>query len=150
MHWVIVADSTSCKVFAFSRKPQELELLHELSQPEVKLKKGDLVSDRPGHYNTRTTARGAFQPSSDPKEVLITQFMRQICELLNAGRVQHAYDDLTIVAADKTYGRLIQHLDKNVVQRISHHINKDLSFMKPHQLLPLLMEQTHYPEGPRQ
>lgn len=148
MHWVLVADSTSCKLYAFSRKPQELTLLKTLENPEGKLKKEDIVSDRPGHYNTRTSARGAYQPASDPKEVVITQFLREVCDMLNSGRTHNAYNELTIIAADRVYGRLIQLLDKNVVQRISHHINKDLSFMKPHELLPLLVAQTHYPDGP--
>jgi protein required for attachment to host cells len=141
MTWVVILNSNECRIFSFSKKNKELVLLKEISHPENKGRNEDLVSDRPGHYNTNSRAGGAYAQHTDPKDVKIDQFILEINKLLDESRLHQQYEKLIIIAAPKMYGHLMQHMDKNVEKLITQHIQKDLVFFKEHEALDFLMHE---------
>lgn len=46
--WVIVLNSNNCRIFKYSKKPRQLEMITELNHPRNKLRELDLTSDKPG------------------------------------------------------------------------------------------------------
>ena len=141
MNWVLLLNSNECRIFSFSKQPQELKLIKEISHPENKGRNEDLVSDRPGHYSTDANAGGAYSPHTDPKDVKRDQFLLEICHVLDDNRVHHQFEKLIVIAAPKVYGCLLQHMNKNVEKLITQHIQKDVVFLKQHELLDLLMKE---------
>lgn len=147
MDWVLITNTNECKIYNYTKKPHELSLVKAIQHPENKLKDQDLVSDKPGHYEAGSHSRGAYTAPSDPKENKIDEFAREICLILNDGRVHQKYKNLIIIAPDKMHGHLSHHLDKNVANLIIKQVNKDLIFLKEKELLDYLVENTKFPNG---
>ena len=124
--WVIVFDSATCLIFEHNNKPAQFKLLKELKRPENKLKDIELTSDKPGRYKSNGASRSSYTQATDPKEVKIERFMREIAEILNQGRNHHDYKNLIIIAADHLNGLLCKHLNKNTKELIKKNIRKDL------------------------
>ena len=143
MIWVVTANTNMCRIYQFDRRSEEIALLKEINHPENKLKKGDyLTSDRPGHYQTDSSARGAYSPHSDPKEVVIDVFSREIAIELNKGRNSHAYKNLIIITPPHMNGLLSKHLDTHVKYLIESEIQKDVMSLSQHELLIFLQMKT--------
>lgn len=139
MIWVVTANSNMCRIYHFDKHPKKITLLKEINHPENKLKKSDyLTSDRPGRYHTDNSAGGAYSPHSDPKEVAIDSFSREIANELNSGRNTNAYKNLIVVADPHMQGLLFKHLDKHVKDLITNEIQKDIMQLTEHELLQFL------------
>jgi protein required for attachment to host cells len=141
MTWVLLMNSNEYRIFSFSKKNKTLSLIKESHHPENKGRNEDLVSDRPGHYNTNNSAGGAYAQHTDPKEVKVDQFVHEIGKALDDARNHQQFEKLIIIAPPKTYGQLSQHLNKNVEKMVTQHIQKDLVFFKEHELLNFLLEE---------
>ncbi|MCX7121426.1 MAG: host attachment protein [Gammaproteobacteria bacterium] len=139
MTWVLLLNSNECRVFSFSKKNHQLDLLEEIHHPENKGKNKDIVSDRPGHYSNDHSGGGSYAPHTDPKEVKIDQFVLEVCHFLDEARTHQKYQELIVIADSKMHGHLTKHLNKNVEKLIIQHIQKDVVFLKPHELLALLL-----------
>lgn len=144
--WVVTTDSNTCRIYEYKRKPAQLTLLHELQHPENKLKDIELTSDRPGHYKSSRDAHGAYSQQTDPKEIKIDNFSREISKALDQGRNSHAYQNLIIIASPHMKGLLFQHINKHVKDLVSHSIDKELTHLPQHDLLEFLRVHTQYPD----
>ena len=140
MVWVVTANTNRCRIFNYVKNPNQLTLVKELYHEASTLKDSDLVSDRPGHFKTRGTSRGAFSPHEEPKTVEIEVFARQIAKELDSNRRQNKYDTLILVIPPQMNGLVHQHLDKHVKECVSHNLNKDYSFLKEHEIVETLKQ----------
>lgn len=139
MIWVINTNSNLCHIYNYQKSPAELHLIKEINHPENKLKKSDfLTSDKPGHYQADGTNGGAFSQRTDPKQIAIDDFAREIARELNHGRTTNAYEKLIIITTPQMNGLLLQHLDKHVKDLISNTIQKDLQHLTDKELLTIL------------
>jgi protein required for attachment to host cells len=146
MIWVVNTNSNFCRIYDYHKKPAKLTLLKEISHPENKLKKSEyLTSDKPGRYQTTNTAHGTYSQPSDPKEIAIDNFSREIAQQLNHGRTTNEYKELIIITAPHMNGLLNHHLDKHIKNLITHNIQKDLLHLSDQQLLEFLQTHTQYP-----
>lgn len=145
--WVINTNSNTCHIYDYQKNPGHLDLLKEIQHPENRLKDTDLVSDGPGHYHSRINNRGSYSQSTDPKEHKVDTFAREIAILLKQGKDQNAYEKLVLIAEPHMNGLLFKHLDTHVSQRIVNNIQKDVMFLKHHELLKFLHEHTQYPDA---
>ncbi|KTC89532.1 host attachment protein [Fluoribacter dumoffii] len=136
--WIIAADTTTCRIYQATTKPYELTLLKELQHPESKLKDIELTSDRSGRYQTGTSAQGMYSQESDPKEIEIDAFARQIAEELNHSRNKNEYEKLIVVAPPHMNGLLFHHLNKHVNQLVVHNLKNDVIHLKEHELSEFL------------
>ncbi|CEG57278.1 host attachment protein [Legionella fallonii] len=136
--WVLITDSNDCRIYQYIKKPHQLTLIKEIKHPENKLRDTDLTSDKPGHYGTSSSARGAFSQQTDPKEIKIEDFSRSIAKELDSDRNTNAYEKLIVIAPPHMNGLLFQHINKHVKELITHNIEKDLLHLKEHELLEFL------------
>lgn len=139
MRWVIVANSSSCRIFDYSKANKTLTLIKELYHPESKLKGIDLVSDGPGHYGTGGVARGKYQPREEPQEAEANVFAREIAELLDADRRANQYKDLILFAPPHMTGLLQKHFNSHVKDFISESYNKDYGYFTEPEILQALL-----------
>lgn len=145
MTWVVNTNTNTCHIYYYQKNPTRLTLLKEIKHLENKLKKEDfLASERPGQYHTGGSPSGAYLPHTDPKEVEIDNFSREIAKELNQGRKTHAYETLIIITPPHMNGLLFQHLDKHVKDLVINNIQKDLQHLKNHELLDFLQTNTQY------
>lgn len=140
--WVLITDSNTCRLYNYSQKPDQLTLVKEIKHPENKLRDIELTSDKPGHYKASGSAHGAFSQQSDPKEIKIEAFSREIAKELDHGRNAHAYEKLILIAPPHMSGLLFQHLNKHVMDLVTHNIKKDIPHLTDHELLDFLHTHT--------
>lgn len=145
MIWVVNSNSNKCHIYEFDRKNATLNLVKELQHPENKLKSGDLISDKPGRYKSSHAARGAYTQPSDPKEIKIDSFYREIAKELDQARCKQGYSELIIIAPPHLNGLLFQHLDKHVKDLVINNIKKDLLHLPDHELVKFLHVHAKYP-----
>lgn len=141
MIWIVTANSNTCRIYNYAKSPQEMSLIKEINHPENKLKKSELLtSEKPGHYQTDTSARGTYSPRTDPKDVEIDNFSREIANELNQGRNANAYTNLIIITSAHMNGLLSHHLDKNVAALVKKEIQKDVMQLPNHELIEFLKD----------
>ena len=136
--WVILLNSNTCRIFKYSKQHKQIDPVKEFNQPENRLNDNELTSDKPGRYQSSNSSHGAYSPRTDPKEIKIDQFVREIANELDHSRNVNAYHKLIIIAADHTNGLLMKHLNKNVKQLIYKNVEKDLIKQTPKELLSIL------------
>ncbi|MGC1183139.1 host attachment protein [Legionella sp.] len=124
--WVLVLNSNDCRIYKLSTKPYQLTFLKEILHPESKLRDIELTSDKPGRYKTGDSAHGTFTQPSDPKEIQVDDFSRQVAKELNKDRNIEAYNNLIVVAPPHMSGLLFQHLNKHVKNLVTHNIKNDI------------------------
>lgn len=144
--WVVNTDSNTCRIYRYSKNPTQITLIKEIKHPENKLKDIDLTSDKPGHYKSSNAAHGAYSQPSDPKEIKIDAFSREIAKELDHGRTTHAYKNLIVIAPPHMNGLLFQHINKNVKDLVTHNLEKNLLHFADHELLDFLEMHTQYPD----
>ncbi len=146
---VINTNSNTCRIYHYQKHPAQLTLLKEIIHPESKLKKSDyLTSDKPGQYRTDVTSGGgAYSQRTDPKEVEIDAFSREIAKEIDLGRTKNTFEKLILIAPPHMTGCLFQHLNKHAKELIINNIQKDLQHLKDHELLNYLKENAQYPDG---
>jgi len=136
---VLVTNSHACKMYNYTKQPANLSLIDVLNHPESMSKTHDLVSDKAGGFNN-----GTHVPHTDPKEVELEKFTKEIAEKLVQERHNNNLDKVIVIAPPQVDGRLMQNLDKHVKQLITFNIKKDLVDYSDDQLLKFLHEHTRY------
>ena len=116
---VIVTDSNTCCIYDYQKKSSTLTLHKQLQHLENKLKTTELVSDSQGRFKTDGNAHGAYSQPTDPKEVKIDQFAREISKELDAERNNHEYESLVLIAAPHVHGLINSHLNNNYISYYS-------------------------------
>lgn len=147
MIWVVATNTSTCRIYHYNKKPKKLTPLKQMQHPQSKVKTSELLTDRPGHYNTRGPTRGAYEPRTGAREVEIETFSREIAKELDQGRKKNAYDTLILISPSHMSGILLQHLDHNTKNLITKTIHKDLNHMTDLELLDYLQEHTKYPDS---
>ena len=125
MIWVISLNSSLGHIYSYESKDHRLILLKSLENPNAKLKESDLVSDRPGHYQTMHSAKGAYEAPSSPHEVELDHFTKILANFLKKGLDNHQYKQLILCSAPHVGGVLLSNLDKQVTQALLINIKKN-------------------------
>lgn len=141
--WVLILNSNDCRIYQLSAEPSQLTLVKEIVHPESKLRDIELTSDKPGRYQAGNLAHGAFSQPSDPKEIEIEDFSRQVAKELNEARNIQAYNYLIIVAPPHMNGLLFQHLNKHVKDLVTHNIKNDILNLTEPELIEFLHQHMH-------
>lgn len=144
MIWVTTIDSTTCRIYEF-KNHKHISLIREIIHPENKLRDIELTSDRPGRYKSSNSSHGAYSQPTDPKEILIDNFSKEVAHELDAGRTKNCYERLIIIAPPHMNGLLSKNINKHVNQLISHRINKDVMHLTEHELLNFITTHAQYP-----
>lgn len=135
--WIVLANSTVANIYGISEREPHLKLIKQLSHSESKLKKSDLTSDRPGHYQKgHNHIRGAYAEPVDHKELEAEHFAKQVIEVLEEGRVAApaAYQGLIIIAGTHFYGLLNKQANQHIKDSIKYHLPKDYTHLSEKEL----------------
>jgi len=81
---------------------------------------------------------GSFTQRTDPKEVKIDDFARNLAKELDHDRCINAYQQLIVIAPPHMNGLLSHHFNKHVKELISHTIEKDIIHYNERELLDFL------------
>lgn len=136
--WLVVFNSNACRIFNYQKKPKALSLITEFSHAENRLRDFDLTSDKPGKYQSNHSTHGTYSQPTDPKEIKIDHFIREIANFLEKNRNLNAYTQLIIVSASHTNGLFHKHINKYIEKLIIHTIEKDLIYQSDQELLNTL------------
>lgn len=125
MIWIISLNSSLGHIYSYEPKKHKLTLLESLENPSAQLKGIDLTSDRPGHYQTMHSAKGAYQAPTSPHDVELDRFTKDLADLLKKGLDTHEYKQLIVCAPPHVGGVLLSKLDKQVEQSLLTNIKKN-------------------------
>lgn len=127
--WILSANATGAKLYetdAVKIGSKELTLIDEFSHEENRARRSDLVSDKGGHYQSDFgSGQGSYAERSDPKVVEAERFAQMLAAKLNKGRVEHLYHNLVVIAPSKFHGMLSEKCPRDVLNLISHSVQKD-------------------------
>jgi protein required for attachment to host cells len=137
MIWVIAANAIACRIFLYGRNPTRLTLISEIFHPENRLKKQEFLADG---------SRGVFSPRTDPKDVELDNFARDIGHEISHGRKTSAFNHLIILTTPHMLGLIVRHLDKQSRGMVLNTIQKDPQHFGGRDILTCLKENTRYPD----
>jgi protein required for attachment to host cells len=127
-YWIVVADAARARIFRREKKFSPIEELDTLLHPESRLRRDELVTDRPGQVQeSHGHGESANEPTSDPKEVEAETFARELAAKLSHARAEGRFDHLVLVAGPRFLGRLRQRLDGDTRERVVAEIDKELT-----------------------
>lgn len=140
MIWIISLNSSLGHIYSYNPKEHKLTLLECLDNPNAQLKGIDLVSDRPGHYQTMHSAKGAYQAPTSPHDVELDRFTKSLADLLKKRLYNNDYKQLILCAPPHIGGVLLSNLDKQVEQSLLVNIKKNFVESDPNVLIDYLKE----------
>lgn len=119
-YWILVADASRARLFAREKKFGPIEELESLVHPESRLRRQDLVTDRPGQVQeSRTPGEYAAKESTDPKKVEAQDFARELADHLNQAREAGRFRQLVLLAEPHFLGILRKQLDKPTTDAVA-------------------------------
>lgn len=125
--WILISDASRARLFAVDGHGP-WTLIDTILHPASQLKGVDLVADRPGRSQQRTTqGRSAMEPHTDPREVEAEHFAGELAARLRKGHGENAYRDVVLVAPPRFLGLLRGALDEQVAKHVRGSVDKDLT-----------------------
>jgi protein required for attachment to host cells len=123
---ILVADSSAAKIYVADARLTDIELLEQLENPEGRLARSELSSDKPGQQRNGSGGAHGLGGDKDPHEEANLRFARSVCEYLHRLHLAGRMHDLKIAAAPHFLGLLRQNLGKDCQSVLSKTLNKDL------------------------
>lgn len=129
--WILTANRSSASLFESDWPGKSMRRLQDISHPQGQMQNREINTDKPGRsFDSVGQGRHSMSPKQEPTEHIAQQFALNLAELLNKGRLTHAYDKLVIVAGPKFLGILRAALDKNTASLVVQTVNKELLDVK--------------------
>jgi protein required for attachment to host cells len=123
---VLVADSGAAKIYMADKRLTDIDLFEEIENPDGRLTRGELNSDRPGVQRNDGGGSHGLGGDRSAQEHASERFARTLCNKLHtlhqAGRIH----EIKISAAPHFLGLLRQHLHKDCQAILAKTVNKDL------------------------
>lgn len=159
MIWIIVANSSSCRIFSYDKNPEELSaikdalnptdqllkkfsIVKEFIHPESRLRDVDLSSDNLGRYKTGPMMQSdSFSPQETIKETEIENFAREIVNEIENGIRLKQFSQLILVAPARMIGILHRNFSTKIKSLISHEIQKDYNKLNERELVVALKKE---------
>ncbi|MBT8136068.1 MAG: host attachment protein [Gammaproteobacteria bacterium] len=125
--WVLVAESSRARIFSTTGPRAGLDEIRGLTQPEVRLKERDLVSDSPGRsFDSGGAGRHAMGRESDQKRHETEMFAKTIAGELERARERGDFDKLILIAPPAFLGLLRKSMHHCCAERVVATVNKNL------------------------
>jgi protein required for attachment to host cells len=125
--WVIVAERSRARIFAFRGATLPMEEIEDLVNPEARAPEHELASDRPGRtVDSSARRRHAKQPQVSPREQVALSFAREIADHVERGRKHGRFERLVIIAAPGVLGLLRSSLTEAARRMIWKEVRKNL------------------------
>lgn len=120
--WVVVANASVARIY---ERNKGLHLITELEHPESRMKRADLVTDRPGYMQSVGNGHGSRQPATDPKTHEAEEFAIEVAKLLDHERASGRFQRLVLVASTPFMGMLKSRLHAQTAELVTDTIEKD-------------------------
>lgn len=119
-YWIVVADASRARLFSREKKFSDLQEVESLVHPESRLRRQDLVSDRPGQVQeSRTPGEYAAEEGTDPKDVEARAFARELADRLHKAHQEGRFKHLVLLADPRFLGELRKHLDGPTAEAVA-------------------------------
>jgi protein required for attachment to host cells len=126
-YWVLVANSGQARILEMQRKPYEFHQVSELFSETQHLTNKEIVSDASGRvYHAQGPGTHSMKPRSDPHEQAEEQFSRSLAQKMEKAAQLGRFDQLLVVAAPKTMGRLRQRMNRSLAGKVTDEVALDL------------------------
>lgn len=124
--WVLVADAARARLFKAEKRNGPLAELRDWAHPESRLHEGDLVTDGDG---TNQGPGGHHGVAADPvhKVAEAERFAIELAKELDAARTNGEFSRMYLVAPPKFLGFFRKHAAKELLEKISGEVDKDLT-----------------------
>ncbi len=139
--WVVVASAARARIFDRAGIKGPLTEAADLVNPEDRLLRQDIVSDRPGRATDRQGGqRHGVDSRSDPKEQLARRFAGEVVGWLESQRRSKSFDHLYLVSSPHFLGLLREQMGRELSDTIKAERAKDLTHEKADMLQKHLQE----------
>lgn len=132
--WILVANASRADLYANKGPHTGLELVKTYLHAASREKSQEMISDRPGHYQTGGGAHGAFSQPTDPKQHEEDKFAAELAHELETGRTSNRYTRLIMVASNPFMGKLNNHISAHVRILTTDTIEKDYTNLDEQEL----------------
>jgi protein required for attachment to host cells len=137
--WILIANRSSASLFESDWPGKSMRRVQDITHPKGRMQNKDIDADKPSRsFDSFGKGRHAMSTEQEPTEHIAQQFALDLAELLNKGRVTHAYDKLVLMAEPKFLGVLRAALDKNTAALVVQTVNKELLNVKEEDLAKYL------------
>ena len=134
--WLVVANSAHARIFDVDLKKHSCKEIGQLKHSESRLRKRDLVSDRPGRTHDSTGgASHAIEQRLSPQEHEAELFGGLVAEHISAAKNTHGLEHLYLAAPPAFLGILRKSLDSNVHDILGKVTDKNLINEKAEDIL---------------
>jgi protein required for attachment to host cells len=123
----------------------QCSLVQELTHPQSRLKTQQLVTDKPGHYQTSHSAHGQFISPSNPHEKEHGCFAKKVSDFLEKEVVKEHYQQIILCADPHFYGLLNQAMSTAIKNLIVKTIEKNYIPLSPVKLNKVIENIIHEP-----
>lgn len=126
--WILVADRARARLLSRAERFGPLAELGGYANPQGHLRPSDEGRDRPPRtQESANTARHAIEPHTDPHDKAAQAFARELAQVIERGRVEHAWEALILVAPPRFLGQLNAALGKQAAKLVERTVPKDLT-----------------------
>lgn len=125
--WILVAESSRAKLYSRENRKAPLTEVESLVHPEGRMHEGDLVADRAGSDGGSVgQGRHIVVNRTSAKEQECIDFARTLGHRLESARNNGSFNKLILIAPPAFLGVLRDQLSKEVMNRVSEQIDKNL------------------------
>lgn len=135
MTWILVADRARARLFSTPSDSADLQEIGTWVNPEGRALGHELENERlQTTYESVGEARHSIEPHTTLKQKTADRFAHRLCETLEQGRAERAYEQLVLVAEPHFLGTLNAAIGKQVRQHVTSEIRKELTTLTPAEL----------------
>lgn len=134
-YWVVVANAGRARIFSREKKFSSAVEVESLVHPESRLRRQDLVTDRPGQVQeSRMHGESPAGERTDPKTLEATVFARELAQRLDQGRQQGRFEHLVVLAEPSFLGEIRKQLDRGTASLVAATDTVDLTQAESEQI----------------
>ena len=133
--WILIANRSSASLFESDWPVKSMRRIQDIPHLQGRMQNRDINTDKPGRsFDSFGQGRHALSTQQEPTEHIAQQFSLDLAELLNKGRVSHAYEKLVLMAERKLLGILRAALNENTAALVLQTLNNELLNVKKEDL----------------
>lgn len=137
--WLVVADKARARFFNVDWKHDDIEEIKDLVHPSSSQHDRELATDRWGRRNNGTgTSPHGVGESISPKEHEGQVFSKEVAEALEAGRIDHRFEEVILVAPASFQGGLRKKISAPTRRAVRLDVTKDLTHLKKDRIWQLV------------
>ena len=139
--WILIADGAKARVLLNAGRGKGVKEVPGLDVASEYPRSGDIMADREGRsFDSQGKGRHAMERPSDPHRNAKKAFAGTLAAMLDEQAARNSFDRLVIVAPPQMLGDLRAALSPNVRDKVDVELAKDLTHMRDHELMPLLVD----------